>query len=168
MITFTRGSVSRIHIIEGEFLVANAPDVVLTTVLGSCVAACLFDPVARIGGMNHFLLPGDSDIAHIAEANRTGVRLMEMLLTELLTRGAQRQRITGKLFGGACMPGGGGREIGAKNANFAKRFLEKERICVVANDLGGAKARRIEYFPESGRARQTLIQSKESAPRALA
>jgi chemotaxis protein CheD len=162
MITFIRGAVSRIHIIEGEFMVADTPDVVLTTVLGSCVAACLYDPVARVGGMNHFLLPGDDDAGPIAESNRSGARLMEMLLVELMTRGARRQRMVGKLFGGANMPrnGGGGGvrlDIGNKNASFAKRFLEKERICLIANHLGGSQARRIEYFPESGRVRQTLV-----------
>jgi len=151
-----RGGKTHIHIIEGEFLVVDAPDIVLTTILGSCIAACLHDPVARIGGMNHFLLPGEAEQFHADDMDRSGLRLMESLIGELLARGAQRSRLVCKLFGGAYMHKGLP-DIGAKNTSFAKRFLEKERICIVAGDVGGMDARRVEYHPSTGAARKLIV-----------
>ncbi|MDH6235247.1 chemotaxis receptor (MCP) glutamine deamidase CheD, partial [Mesorhizobium soli] len=90
----------RITVMRGEFHVVDRPEVVLTTILGSCVAACLRDPYAGVGGMNHFLLPGTLGAAR-RDAERYGVHLMELLVNGLLARGAQRQRLEAKLFGGA-------------------------------------------------------------------
>jgi chemotaxis protein CheD len=153
----------KIHVIQGEFQVVDDPDIVLSTVLGSCVAACLRDPEARVGGMNHFLLPGDSDASRSSEAERYGVHLMELLVNGLLKQGARRDRLEGKLFGGARILEGL-TDIGAKNASFAKRFLSNEGIRVVAEDLGGTRARRVEYFPLSGRARQVLLSGQRAVP----
>lgn len=144
----------RIHIIQGEYRVVDDPDTVLATVLGSCVAACLRDPEAGVGGMNHFLLPGEFGSSH--EAERYGVHLMELLVNGLLKKGARRERLEGKLFGGARMMEGLS-DIGAKNAVFAKRFLQNEGIRLVAENLGGDRGRRVEYSPVSGRARQSLL-----------
>jgi len=94
-------SEKRVRVIQGEYRVSDDPDVVLTTILGSCVAACLRDPHARVGGMNHFLLPGRADCPSAQEAERYGVHLMELLVNGLLQRGAKRQRLEAKLFGGA-------------------------------------------------------------------
>jgi chemotaxis protein CheD len=146
----------KIHIIQGEYQVVDDPDVVLTTVLGSCVAACLRDPEARVGGMNHFLLPGDMEDFRNGNAERAGVHLMELLVNGLLKRGAKRDRLEGKLFGGARMMQGLS-DIGAKNAAFAKQFLMNEGIKVVAEALGGTRGRRIEYMPVSGQARQAIL-----------
>jgi chemotaxis protein CheD len=148
--------IKKLHIIQGEYQVVEDPDVVLATVLGSCVAACLRDPEARVGGMNHFLLPGDNDSSRLGEAERYGVHLMELLVNGLLKKGARRDRLEGKLFGGARILEGL-TDIGAKNATFAKHFLSNEGIRVIAEDLGGTRARRVEYFPLSGRARQVLL-----------
>lgn len=145
----------RIHIIQGEYRVVDDPDTVLATVLGSCVAACLRDADACVGGMNHFLLPGDPGGAR-GDAERYGVHLMELLVNGLLKKGAHRDRLEGKLFGGARMMEGLS-DIGAKNAAFAKRFLQNEGIRLVAENLGGDRGRRIEYSPVSGRARQSLL-----------
>jgi chemotaxis protein CheD len=147
----------RIHLIQGEYRVVSDPGVVLATVLGSCVAACLRDPQAGVGGMNHFLLPGDSGGASNGDAERYGVHLMKLLVNGLLNVGARRERLEGKLFGGARMVEGLS-DIGAKNAAFAKKFLLNEGIKLVADDLGGARGRRIEYYPVSGRARQILLE----------
>lgn len=155
--------IRKIHVIQGEFQVVDDPNIVLSTVLGSCVAACLRDPEARVGGMNHFLLPGDSDAARSSEAERYGVHLMELLVNGLLKHGARRERLEGKLFGGARILEGL-TDIGAKNASFAKRFLSNEGIRVVAEDLGGTRARRVEYFPLSGRARQVLLSGQRAVP----
>jgi chemotaxis protein CheD len=146
-------AIQRVHVLQGEYQVACAENVVLATVLGSCVAACMRDPEASVGGMNHFLLPGDGG-AHDGE--RYGAYLMELLINGLLKKGAQRERIEAKLFGGARMLEGLS-DIGSQNAAFARNFLKDEGIRVIAENLGGVRRRRIEFFPISGRARQILL-----------
>ena len=152
---------TRKHVVEGQFYVSDDPDLVMTTVLGSCVAACLRDPVARIGGMNHFLLPGDGERAQSHDAERYGVYLMELLVNGLMTRGAQRGRLEAKLFGGAKTIFRSS-DIGAMNGKFAEHFLKTEGITIVGGSLGGNSGRRVEYWPVSGRARQTIL--GEAAP----
>jgi chemotaxis protein CheD len=137
-----------IHVVQGEFAVSKDADVVMSTVLGSCVAACLFDPLRGIGGINHFLLPnarGDhSDIRFAAAA-------MEQLLNALLKKGALKSDIRAKLFGGAKMiktlP-----DIGRNNGLAALEFLRSEEIPCLAESLGGTRARRLRFFPNTGRA----------------
>ena len=95
-------AVRRVHVIQGEYKVVNDPNVVLSTILGSCVAACLRDPVAGVGGMNHFLLPGSAmRRSSGGDATRYGVHLMELLINGLLKQGARRDRLEAKIFGGA-------------------------------------------------------------------
>jgi chemotaxis protein CheD len=151
----TQATPKRIHFVQGEYRVSDDPDVVLTTILGSCVGACMRDPVANVGGMNHFLLPGNLDRTR-QDAERYGVHLMELLVNGLLQRGAQRQRLEAKLFGGARtiekMI-----NIGEKNAEFAQRFLRNENIKHIGGSLGGLAGRRIEFWPVTGRARQYLL-----------
>jgi chemotaxis protein CheD len=87
-------AVRRVHIIQGEYKVLSDPDAVLSTILGSCVAACLRDPIAGVGGMNHFLLPGNaSSPSSGGDATRYGVHLMELLINGLLKQGARRDRL---------------------------------------------------------------------------
>lgn len=145
----------RITVVRGEFHVVDAGDVVLTTILGSCVAACIRDPFVQVGGMNHFLLPGSMGSGR-QDAERYGVHLMELLVNGLLARGAHRQRLEAKLFGGARTMEGLS-DIGALNAAFAESFLRNEGITMIGGDLGGDRGRRIEYWPRSGRARQVLL-----------
>src|SRR4051812_24075597 len=95
----------RINIVQGEYKVSGDPGVVITTLLGSCVAACIRDPVAGVGGMNHFLLPG-SEVGASKVSESMGVHLMELLLNGLMREGAQRDRLEAKLFGGARMMSG--------------------------------------------------------------
>lgn len=140
------------HVIQGEHFVSDRPDLVLTTVLGSCVAACLFDPKLRIGGMNHFLLPdsgGTNDIRHASAA-------IEQLVNSLLKMGAQRGHLVAKLFGGARMLSGLP-DIGTRNGEAAFAFLKSEGIAVKAQSLGGTQARRVRFWPGSGRAQQLLL-----------
>ncbi len=146
----------RIHIVQGEYKVTNDPDVVVSTLLGSCVAACIRDPATGVGGMNHFLLPGEDGRAHDHEAERYGDYLMELLINGLMKRGAQRDRLEAKLFGGARMMRGLS-DIGKKNAEFAERYLQHEGIAVIGKDLGGDRGRRLQYWPVSGRARQAYV-----------
>jgi chemotaxis protein CheD len=159
------GLTRKINIVQGEHHVAKDPDVMLTTILGSCVAACLFDPVAALGGMNHFLLPGDrpgTEIGQGANAMRYGAYSMELLVNGLLREGAQRHQLRAKLFGGARMLKGL-TDVGDANAAFAERFLRQEGIVVVGGSLRGDRGRRIQFWPTSGRAQQMEIGSAEGA-----
>ena len=144
-----------INIIQGEYRISDDQDVVLTTLLGSCVAACIWDPLLHVGGMNHFLLPGDSD-QQIRDSERYGVHLMELLVNALLRHGASRQRLLAKLFGGANLNVSLA-DIGARNGDFARRFLRNENIQIVSESLGGDRARKLQFWPASGRARQLLL-----------
>lgn len=154
-----RANTRRIHIVQGEQSIEHDPHAVITTILGSCVAACLRDPMAGIGGMNHFLLPGPLSreaSRGSTDAERHAVHAMELLVNALLQRGAQRGRLTAKIFGGARMMKGL-TDIGEQNAAFAERFLQAERIPIVGGDLRGDRGRRIEFWPVSGRARQIML-----------
>ncbi|KUF12822.1 chemotaxis protein CheD [Pseudoponticoccus marisrubri] len=143
------------NVVQGEYAISEDPDEMLTTVLGSCVAVCMFDTGRGIGGMNHFLLPSRPGEAG---ANvRYGAYAMELLINGLLKRGAARDRLQAKMFGGASMIGNV-RDIGAQNAAFARRFLADERIPCRAESLGGVCARRIRFWPVSGLARQMLVE----------
>ncbi len=156
------GPERRVNIVQGERRVTCDPDVVITTLLGSCVAACLRDPVAGVGGMNHFLLPGEHRGAgHGAEARRHGVHAMELLVNELLRGGAQRGRLEGKLFGGARMMAGL-TDVGELNAAFAERFLADEGIALVGGSLRGERGRRVQFWPVSGRARQMVMAGEQA------
>ena len=150
----------KINIVQGEHRVDSDPRTVLTTILGSCIAACIWDGAAQIGGMNHFLLPGDdaemTTRTPVGDAMRFGVHAMELLVNGLLRRGAQRSRLQAKLFGGARMIKGL-TDIGELNASFAERFLRAEGIAMVGGSLRGEQGRRIQFWPVSGRARQVLL-----------
>ena len=148
----------RVTVIQGEWIVCHDPHVVLTTILGSCVAACIRDPVARIGGMNHFLLPETAERGRAFEAERYGVHLMELLVNGLLKEGARKDRLEAKIFGG-CSFMGGRYAVGARNVAFAKTFLHNEGIGVTGGSTGGEQGRRIEFWPVSGRARQIMLKS---------
>lgn len=150
-----------IHVIQGDHKISNDPDVVLTTILGSCVAACIRDPVAGIGGMNHFLLPG-ADEGNVADGERYGVHAMELLLNALLARGASRRRLEAKLFGGAKAIAGRA-DVGNLNADFATKFLKREQIPIVSECLRGPLGRRVQYWPVSGRARRTFLDYSQEA-----
>lgn len=143
-----------VNVIQGDFVISEDPAEVLTTVLGSCIAVCMCDPVRKIGGMNHFLLPKREGLE--GENVRYGAYAMELLINGLLRQGADRTRIQAKMFGGASMMGNL-RDIGASNAAFAKRFLSDEGIPCTAESVGGTSARRIRFWPTNGRVRQLLV-----------
>jgi chemotaxis protein CheD len=126
----------------------------ISTVLGSCVATCLWDPVTRIGGMNHFMLPGEptSSSSPWAVSARFGVYAMEVLINEMLHLGADRRRLVAKAFGGArVLQGFGTLDVGAKNCEFVLQFLQEEGIPLVARDLLGTSPRKLHLFPASGK-----------------
>jgi chemotaxis protein CheD len=147
----------KINIVQGEHCVDDDPHTVITTILGSCIAACIWDGVAGVGGMNHFLLPGDGKYRNPGgDAMRFGVHAMELLVNGLLQRGAVKNRMRAKLFGGARMIKGL-TDIGELNAIFAEKFLCEEGITLVGGSLRGEQGRRIQFWPVSGRARQVLL-----------
>ncbi len=140
-----------IKILPGEYHV-TAHDLVLVTLLGSCVSACLRDPTAGVGGINHFMLPDCDPALGGAASARYGAFAMEVLINELLKRGARRSSIEAKVFGGGnVLRGMTHSNIGSRNAEFVLRYLAAEGIAVVARDLGGKDARKLGYFPRSGR-----------------
>ncbi len=143
-----------VHLTLGDTYVTSEENEVLTTILGSCIAACIRDPAGGIGGMNHFLLPnGDG---RDREAQCYGVNAMELLINDILKRGGDRRCLEAKLFGGANVVAALS-DVGSRNASFARQFLKDESIAVVGGDVGGKMARRIQYSPVTGRARQVKV-----------
>jgi chemotaxis protein CheD len=139
-------------ILPGEYY-ATARDMLLVTVLGSCVAACVRDPSSGIGGMNHFMLPEGGDPHNPLSASaRYGGYAMEMLINQLVKLGANRGRLEAKVFGGAAVLRGFTTvNVGEANSEFVIDYLRTERIRVVAQDLLGPHPRKVYYFPASGR-----------------
>jgi chemotaxis protein CheD len=132
------------------------------TVLGSCVSACIRDPVLGIGGMNHFMLPQSQSgrWGADAEPTRFGNFAMEKLINELIKAGSSRERMEIKVFGGGNVTEST-QAIGTQNAEFVLQFLEAEGLRPVANDLGGDHPRRIHYYPKTGRVIRRLLVSSE-------
>lgn len=151
---------SRIHaVVQGEYHVSRDANIVLSTVLGSCVAACLYDPRAGIGGMNHFLLPGDTESG--STELKYGAMAMELLINDLLKAGARRSELKVKLFGGARVSSAF-RDIGAKNVEFARSYIRREGFEVESESLGGQQARRLHFRPVTGAARLVLLPPTEA------
>lgn len=148
------------NVIQGSFEVGDRSEDVLMTLLGSCVATCLHDPVAGVGGLNHFLLPEGQ--GNEANSQKYGLNLMELLINALLKKGARRERMEAKLFGGAEITLGL-TKAGASNAEFARRFLQHEGIRCVSESLGGNQARKLRFWPATGKAQQMLL-SRELPP----
>jgi len=141
-----------VKILPGEFFVADN-DIVLTTVLGSCVAACIWDHAQGIGGMNHFMLPDGADRDPGGLAGRYGVFAMEQLINELFKRGARKANFEAKVFGGGnVMANIVSIDVGKRNADFVLEFLATEGIGVTARDLLDKRPRRVAFFPATGRA----------------
>jgi chemotaxis protein CheD len=154
----------------GDHAITAQQDEMLSTLLGSCVAACLVDPEVGIGGMNHFLLPTaprarngsdelDGDIVSLAY----GDTAMEVLINTLLKAGANRHRLRAKVFGGAGMHAGmGSFEVGKRNIQFVERFLASEQIPVMAQDTGGTASRRVVFHPFTGKVHVNQLSRRET------
>lgn len=156
-------------VLQGEHFVTRDPAVVLTTVLGSCVAACFHDEVAGVGGLNHFLLPAPIGLAITdpAQRERYGVHAMELLVNDLLKRGADRRRLRARLFGGANMHRHL-RPIGDENVAFARQYLAGEAIPLAGEEVGGGRARRIDFRAAMGLVRCRVVDaSPVETPHAL-
>lgn len=140
-------NVEACKVLPGEYFVFNE-DLVIQTVLGSCVAACIADRGIGVGGMNHFLLPDGDD-----SSARYGVNAMEMLINELLKRGATRMTLEAKVFGGAAVISGmNSLNVGERNTKFVMDYLATERIPVVSKDVQEIYPRKVCFLPHSGKA----------------
>lgn len=141
-----------VKLLPNEFYMTSA-DMVLVTVLGSCVAACVQDRTAGIGGMNHFMLPDDGiDAGQAAsDAMRYGAYAMEVLINEMIKAGGRRERFEAKVFGGAAVLAGmTTMNIGDRNSVFVRRYLALEKIPILAEDLQGTHPRKVAYMPRTG------------------
>jgi chemotaxis protein CheD len=147
-----------VKVFPGEFYVTKKSDELLVTVLGSCVAACIRDPIAKIGGMNHFMLPHhkSGNWGEDARSARFGNFAMEKLINELIKSGCDRARMEVKVFGGGNVTDTSN-AIGSENAEFVLRYLEAEGFRCAAQDLGGTLPRRIHYYPSTGRVVRKLL-----------
>lgn len=135
-----------VKVLPGEYFVYDH-DVAINTTLGSCVAACLHDPTSGMGGMNHFMLPEGGNDA----GGRFGAYAMELLINEMLKRGARKDRLQAKIFGGGQVMKSLARTyIGEKNVAFVRGFLSQEGIPVLASDVLGTWPRKVCLFPRSG------------------
>jgi chemotaxis protein CheD len=140
-------------ILPGEYYVTDQ-SMLLVTVLGSCVSACIRDPGNGIGGLNHFMLPntGQDTRSPLSTSARYGSHAMELLINQLLKLGARRPHLEAKLFGGGnVLPGLTVTEVGTRNAAFARDYLAAEGIPVAAQDLEDVHPRKVYFFPATGR-----------------
>lgn len=135
-------------VLPGEYYVSDE-DIIIMTVLGSCIAACIWDSRLRIGGMNHFMLPeGGADTS-----GRYGSYAMELLINELIKRGATREYMQAKVFGGgAVISGMTTMNVGERNTQFVLDYLATERIPVVSKDVMDIYPRKVVFFPVTGKA----------------
>ena len=149
---FDRGVVTTIH--QGDCLVGAEEDLTFSTILGSCISACIRDTEAKVGGMNHFLLAEPSGNARdrYGASARYGAFAMEQLINKVLTRGSGRKaNLEIKVFGGGLI-NSALTDVGAKNIEFVHEFLSNEGYSIASEDVGGNYARRVMFKPHSGRA----------------
>jgi chemotaxis protein CheD len=156
-----------VKILPGEYYVTRSDEAV-ATVLGSCVSACVRDPERNVGGMNHFMLPEDATVGPnnwldpaVGLATRYGSYAMESLINDLLKLGASRERLEIKLFGGGRILSGM-TDVGGRNVEFVRNYMQIEGYRVSAEDLGGQQPRKVVYFPASGRVRMRKLRPVEN------
>ncbi len=150
-----------VKIFSGDWHVSTSGNEMLATILGSCIAACIRDPKLGIGGMNHFLLPGDEHtITEHSNATRYGVFAMESLINGILKEGGCKDRLEVKVFGGGNVTSNSAR-IGSKNSAFVREFLSREGFTIQSEDLEGDLPRRVHYFPDTGKVMMRRLSRKE-------
>ncbi len=137
-----------VKVLPGEYYV-TADDMMVMTVLGSCIAACIYDPRVRVGGMNHFMLPDGGNEA----GGRYGSFAMELLINEMMKLGARRETMQAKVFGGGqVMHTFTTMNVGERNTQFVLDYLQTERIAVISKDVLDIHPRKVCYFPATGKA----------------
>ena len=153
-----------VKILPGEYFVTQR-ELVIVTVLGSCVSVCLRDRANGIGGMNHFMLPGNHDggLSPISVSARYGVYAMELLINHLLKLGARRSDFEAKVFGGgSVLRGMTANNVGERNAEFVREYLATENIQIAAQDLLDIYPRKVYYFPNTGRVLVKKLKSQHN------
>lgn len=136
-------------VLPGEYFVSRE-DMTIVTVLGSCIAACLWDRFMRVGGMNHFMLP-DGDSSDVS--GRYGSYAMELLINEMLKLGARRESMQAKIFGGGqVMANFTTMNVGERNTSFVTEYLQTERIPIISQDVLDIYPRKVVFFPSTGKA----------------
>jgi len=146
-------NVDAAKILPGEYYY-TAKDMLISTVLGSCVSACIRDRISGLGGMNHFMLPDGAEATNspVSASMRYGSFAMEVLINDLLKAGARREHLEAKVFGGgAVLRGFTALNVGERNAAFVMQFLKTERIPVLAQDLNDVYPRKVYFFPRTGK-----------------
>ncbi len=152
-----------IKILPGEYYATNN-NMMIVTVLGSCISVCLRDPVTRIAGMNHFLLPANNDELNFnSHCARYGVYAMEILINHLMKLGAMRHRLEAKVFGGGnVLHSLKTNSVGKQNVTFVLEYLKTEQIHIVAKDLLGDYPRKLYFFPLTGEVKLRKLRSLQT------
>lgn len=163
-----RQGVYAAKILPGQFYVSTAGEMVVT-VLGSCISACIRDPINNVGGMNHFMLPiqrtnmqetAGLKASGISDAARYGNWAMEYLINEILKNGGKRENLEIKVFGGGKVISHMNQiDVGMQNINFVKNYLQQESLTVAASDVGGPNPRKVLYFTDTGSAKVRKLRS---------
>lgn len=140
-------------ILPGQFYVTKENEAIVT-VLGSCISACIRDPLSGVGGMNHFMLPADNSgkDTKLSESARYGNFAMEMLINEILKNGGKKQNLEVKIFGGGKILRNM-TDVGERNIEFAITYIKTEGLKLISSDVGSPHPRKVYYFPDSGRVR---------------
>jgi len=152
MLIMEKDNIKHVNLQPGEYFVSRE-NVIISTILGSCVSACIYDPFVRVVGMNHFLLSSKRyarDMQfYLTDAGRYGINAMELVINEMLKLGAKRERLRVKAFGGSSLLGMGDKEnflcVGEVNCRFISDYLRNEGIPLVASNLGGDRGRVIRF-----------------------
>lgn len=148
-------------IVQGEHAVSRDPDMIISTLLGSCVSCCLWDETAGVGGMNHLVLAGKK-IAGTYDLS--GVADMEVLINGIIKQGGRREQLKAKVFGGAQVLEIA-TNIGANNAEFVIEFLRQEGIECVNSSVGGKSARTLKFWPTTGRVSMRMVDERVPEPK---
>lgn len=153
---------STAKILPGEFYV-TAHNEAITTVLGSCISACVRDPIAGLGGMNHFMLPIGNTASSIekADAARYGNFAMEQMINDILRNGGHRERLEIKIFGGGRVMKGV-TDVGRKNIDFVKDYIQLEELKLLAEDVGGNYPRKVMYIPKTGKVKMKKLMNQHN------
>lgn len=149
----------------GEYL-ATDEDIIISTVLGSCIAVALYDPTRHIGGLNHFMLPGELHNQNVLldDSGRYGMFAMELLINDLLKQGSNKRNLIAKVFGGGHVLNTAVGKIPEGNITFAMEFLETENIPIASSDVGGTDARKIFFFVKTSRVLLKRFGGQKAAP----
>lgn len=150
-----------VRVFQGQYYVSGNANEVITTVLGSCIAVCIRDPKTGYGGMNHFVLPSAAKSLPQGFSMRYGIYSIERLVNEILSIGGERDRLEVKVFGGANVLAGS-KQIGSRNSDFVEDYLAREGLAIASKHVRGILARRVRYYPTSGRVLMSTINSKTS------